>query len=57
MVLFGGGLITLVVWAVTRLTRPGSAVSKHDALDLAKERYAKGEISKEEYEQYRKDLS
>lgn len=57
MFLFWGALIALIVWAVVKLTRRGNSVSKTNLIDIAKERYAKGEISKEEFEQIRKDLS
>ena len=57
MVAFWGGLIALIVWGITRLTGQGRPVYKYDPLDVAKERYAKGEISREEHEQIRKDLS
>jgi len=56
MVLFWGVIVSLVVWAVKRLTERGSS-EKRDPLDIAKERYARGEISKEEFEQIKKDLS
>ncbi len=57
MILFWGGLIALIIWGVTRLSRRGDSTPKHGPLDIAKERYAKGEISREEFEQLKKDLS
>ena len=57
LVIFGGGLIALIVWVITKLVRQGDSAPKRDPLDVAKERYAKGEISKEEFEQLKKDLS
>ena len=57
MLIFWGGLITLIVWGIKKLTERGGTASKHDPLDAAKERYARGEISKEEFEQIKKDLS
>lgn len=57
MVIFWVGLIALIVWGITRLTRRNGSSSKHNPLDVAKERYARGEISKEEFEQIKKDLS
>jgi len=57
MVVFWGGLIALIVWGITKLGGRKAPTPKHDPLDIAKERYAKGEISKEEFEQIKKDLS
>jgi putative membrane protein len=57
MVVFWGGLIALIAWGIKKLTERGSSTPKHDPLEIAKERYAKGEISKEEFEQIKKDLS
>ncbi len=57
MVLLWGALIGLIVWAIIRLTKRGGPEPKPHHLEIARERYAKGEISKEEFEQIRKDLS
>ena len=61
MVIFWGGIIALIVWAITRFTRSrnigGSPGERRSPLDIAKERYARGEITKEQFEQIKKDLS
>ena len=56
MFVFWGGLIALIVWGITRLTRLDKSTLKHTPLEVAKERYARGEINKEEFEQIGKDL-
>lgn len=59
MVLFWGAIIGLVAWGIKKLgggSGSGTAGS-HTPLDIARERYAKGEISKEEFTQIKKDLS
>ena len=63
MVLFWGGIIALVVWAVRSNASPGTGRSRDsDAaspspLDIAKQRYARGEIDREEFERLRRDLA
>jgi putative membrane protein len=68
MMFFGGWMIivwvliiALVVWGVIALVKRGSSpsdtIQKHDPLNTAKERYAKGVISKEEFEEIKKNLS
>ena len=61
MTLFWGAVIGLVVWLVIRLSRRAGRSDRSDGrrtpLDIARERYARGEISREEFEQIRKDLS
>ncbi len=58
MMLFWAVIIVLVVVLVIRLLKSHETVSRHrtDPLDIAKERYAKGEIKKDEFEQLKKDL-
>jgi putative membrane protein len=57
MVVFWIAVIVLVVWGIKRFTQETTATTSKGALDIAKERYAKGEISKEEFEQIKRDLS
>lgn len=62
MLLFWGGLFA-VLWLVIRSAtgsgkrQEGSAERAPDrALEILKERYARGEISKSEYEEMRRDI-
>ena len=59
MIVFWGAIIALIVWAVIKLSRreDTTSSSKVSALDAAKERYAKGEITKAEFDQIKKDIS
>lgn len=52
-------LVVLVVWLIVRTARRASSADTagKSALDILKERYAKGEIDKEEYDQRKKDLT
>jgi putative membrane protein len=56
MIVFWGGIIALIVWAITRLTRRDRMESHPSPLDIARERYARGEITRDEFEQLKKDL-
>jgi putative membrane protein len=57
--LFWAAIIALVVWVVVRLTRRGVSTGGggQTALDIARERYARGEITREQFEQIKKDLT
>ena len=54
-------IIVLIVWGIVWVVKNSSSKSdtpeKRTPLDIARERYAKGEISKEEYEELKKNLS
>ena len=60
VILFWGAIIALIVWGVKKLTERGSSVTssagKRAPLDIARERYARGDISQEAFQQIKKDL-
>jgi len=64
-IFWGGGwmflwwilIIVVIVGAVSFFIRQGNPASREkSALDILKERYARGEISKEEFEEKKRDV-
>lgn len=58
MILFWGLIIAALVAAVAYLTKKtgSSGSSGESPMDILKKRFAKGEISREEYERMKKDI-
>lgn len=62
MMLFGvlviGGIVLLIVRAVGQGSRaaPGGAQPQEAPLEILKQRYTRGEITKEQFDQMRRDL-
>ncbi len=70
--MFGGGMwfgwifwiiiLVIIIWAVVQFTNRNqqnnrlNSNSEETPLEILKKRYAKGEISKEEYEEIKKNL-
>jgi putative membrane protein len=50
------GLVLIVVWAARQGER-GETDRGRSPLDIAKERYARGELTRQQYEQLRRDLT
>jgi putative membrane protein len=50
------GLVLLVRWAIESGRGGGAPTSGESALDILQKRYARGEVSREDYEQMRRDL-
>ena len=56
-ILIVAGIIMLIIWSSKRTSFiPVKENYKNNTLDLLKERYAKGEIKKEEFEIVKKDV-
>ncbi|HEY4673600.1 MAG TPA: SHOCT domain-containing protein [Thermodesulfobacteriota bacterium] len=51
------GIVLLVVWAVRRVGGGERSKAEESALEILKKRYARGEITKEEYEEKKRDIS
>jgi putative membrane protein len=57
-----GGLAAVVVWLIARQPSTGSTgqqkqpATREDSLEILRQRYARGEISREEYQTIREDL-
>ena len=60
-ILFWGSLIALIAWAVHRVTGRRDAeyhgVLHKAPIDLLKERYARGEITKQEFDDIKRDVT
>jgi putative membrane protein len=54
MLLFWGGIIGVAVWGINKLTRGGG--KGETPLEIAQRRYARGEISREEFETIKSTL-
>jgi putative membrane protein len=55
MIIFWGAIIALIVWAIRQFTEGRDG--RGNAIDIARARYARGEISREEFDQIRRDLA
>ena len=55
MIIFWGGVIALIIWAIHQFSegRGGGG----SAIDIARDRYARGDISREQFDQIRRDLA
>ncbi len=52
------GIIILIIWLVKRTGSQGTErISESNALEILKQRYAKGEITKNEFNAIKKDIS
>jgi len=55
MIVFWGGVVALAIWVVRSFVDRDEGAN--DALRIAERRYASGEISPEQFERIRQDLS
>jgi putative membrane protein len=58
MVIFWGAMLTLVIWGVSKLTEMnGKGRQQETLLDIAKRRYANGEIDKQQLEEIKQNVA
>jgi putative membrane protein len=57
MVLFWGLIIVAIVLGIRWVKGQGKELRSESALEILRQRYARGEINKEEFESKKKDLS
>ncbi len=50
------GIVFLVVWVVQKRSGGGPSGTHESALDILKKRYAKGELTKEEFAEKKRDI-
>lgn len=57
--IFGIIFLTALVFGIVRLSRSNQPadIQGNKSLDIVKERYAKGELTKDEFERLKKDLA
>lgn len=51
------GIVALIIWAIKRFSHSSSYNEDSEAFAIVRERYAKGEINKEVYDQLMSDLT
>jgi putative membrane protein len=51
------GVVLLVVWAVRKFGAGVAKATEESAMDILKKRYARGEISREEFEEKKQVIS
>ncbi len=51
------GIVVLIVWAVKRFTSSGPSASGQTPREILQARYARGEITRDQYQQMLQDLS
>jgi len=61
LIVIGVAFLAFLVWVVVRITskasKGGNPSARNNSLEIARQRYAKGEITREQFEQLKKDLS
>lgn len=58
MIIFWIVLIALVIWVASAIVKPGQAdTESQSALEILKQRYARGEITDQQFDEMKRNLS